>query len=219
MKTTQLNARSRTETGSRACRKLRAGGEIPASFYGATTVDGKTKNLTANLAVSAYDLQQVLDKHMTVLEVEFEGKQELVQLTEVQRDAFGDSVLHVDLRMIDANKLMTSNIGLVFKGEAKGTRAGGIVQVVMHALMIEALPRNTPLEIIVQIDDIDLNEALHLGELTLPEGVTAVGNASQVVVQVVPPAEEIEEEAEEGGAAPGAEPEVISKGKQEEDAS
>ncbi len=220
MKTMPLNARPRSQSGSRAVRKLRLAGEVPANLYGTILEGSNTKLVNQNLAVSAYEVQQLIDKHAQVLEVSYEDKKELVQLTEVQRDAFGDSILHVDLRIIDPNKPMKSTIGLIFKGEAAGTKTGGMLQTAVHTLDIVALPRDTPTEILVEVSALEIHDSIHVSDLTLPEGVTARTNAHQLIVQVVPPvAEEEEEPGDEAGdgAAASAEPEVISKGKKDEE--
>lgn len=216
MKTKQLNARVRTERGTRACRRLRAAGEIPANLFVAKKGEQGTTLENVALAISAYDMYQLIDQHASLLEVNFDGRKELVQVTEVQRDAFGDDVQHVDLHMIAADKPIHSEVEFVFKGDAKGVKAGGKLLREMKSIELEALPHLIPAEVMVRIDDLDINDSIHIEDLELPEGVTATGDARQLVVHVVPAAEEAEEEALPGSEAPS-EPEVISKGKQDEE--
>jgi large subunit ribosomal protein L25 len=219
MKTEALSALKRTETGRRACHNLRRSGFIPANLYGSAEVDGKTALRNETLKVSAYDVDQLIKKHAKVLEVTYEGGHDLCQLTEVQRDAFGSSVLHVDLRVIDPNKPMHAPVEIVFKGTAKGTKLGGLMRVSVHSIEIEALPRDMPQEIVVLVDDLDINDSLHVKDLTFNSGVKTLTDPNQLVVQVVPPAEETDEpsDADMGDAGASAEPEVITKGKQEEE--
>jgi large subunit ribosomal protein L25 len=149
-----------------------------------------------------------------VLSVSHDGKTELCQLTDVQRDAFGSSVMHVDLRVIDKNKEMHGMVDIVIKGDAIGVKAGGLIRIPLRALDVRALPANMPLEIIVHVDELDINDSLHVGEIKLPEGVTAITDSHQMVVQVIPPAGESEDDDAAEGSA---EPEVIAKGKKEEE--
>ena len=208
MKADVLSARVRTETGSRACRKLRSQGWIPANLYGAKE--------NVSLAVNAYEMVALINRHSSLLQVQFENRDELVQVVEVQRDTFGDDVLHVDLHMIDKDKKITGEVDFVFKGDAKGVKAGGSLMTRLKSLTVEALPANMPREILVRVDDLELNDGINIADLQLPEGVVAVGDPQQTVCLVVPPQEEVEEP--EGLIEPGAtEPEVISKGKQEEE--
>jgi large subunit ribosomal protein L25 len=220
MKTEALSALARTETGRRACHKLRRAGFLPANLYASSQVDGKTVLRNETLKVSAYDIDQLLKKHAKVLEVTYEGGHDLCQLTEVQRDAMGSSLLHVDLRVIDPNKPMHAPVELVFKGEPKGVKLGGLLRVLIHQLELEALPRDMPHEILIHVDHLDIHDVLHVSELNLAEGVKALTNPTQLVVQVVPPVEETDEpddDADMGAEGASAEPEVISKGKKEEE--
>lgn len=213
MKFYPINARTRTEVGTRACRKLRVQGEIPANIYGKT--EGKQVNYA--VAVPAYDAMQAIEKLATVMQITWDGGTELVQLVEVQRDVFGDDVVHMDLHVIDASKPLQGTVQVVLRGEAKGTREGGHLRFELHELEVLALPRNMPRELVVRVDDLGIGDALHVGELPLGEGVTPISPGELVVVQVVEPTAESEEDEEEGEGT-GAEPEVINKGKKEEEA-
>ncbi len=210
MKSFPINARLRTEKGTRACRRMRAQGEVPASLYG---MKGDAHE-SQPIAVSAYDITQAIDRLSTVLEVKLDGRSELVHLAEVQRNSFGDDIVHIDLHIIDPNKPMRGEVPLVFKGEAKGVREGGKLSVELHELEVEALPRRMPREVVVRVDEIGLDQALHVGELQLPEGVKALTAPTVTVVHVIELGE-AEEGPTEGAAA---EPEVIAKGKKEEGA-
>lgn len=222
MKTVPLAAERRIGTGRGKAHKLRRAGFIPANLYGSSQVDGKTVLRNENLKVSAYDLDQLLKKHATVLDVRYDGREDLCQLTDVQRDAFGSSVLHIDLRVIDPNAPMHAGVELSFKGEAKGCKLGGLLRVSIHSIRVEALPRDMPTEIVVSIADLDIDDALHVSDLVLADGVKALTDSKQLVVQIQPPVEETDDtedaDADAGveGAA-SAEPEVISKGKKEDE--
>lgn len=218
MKRAPIKARLRSdkERGTNACRKLRQAGEVPAILYGADKKEGQKTQLTSTpLAVSAYDLMQLIAHHHNVVEVQYGGNAELALIREVQRDVFGDDVLHVDMEMIDASEKITLTVELVFKGDAQGVKEGGRLQVDLHELEIEALPMAVPENIVVRVDELGMDQSLHVKELPLPEGVTAVTPGDQMVVQVVAVVE-VEEPAE-GEATGTAEPEVISKGKAEEE--
>jgi len=212
MKARPLNARLRTERGSRGCLKLRREGFIPANLYGSVTTDGAKKSHNVQLAVSAYELSQLIDQHAQLLEVSFDSRKELVQVVEVQRDTFGDDILHVDLHMIDMHHAITAEVELVFKGEAKGVKAGGHLEVELRSLEVEALPGDMPAEIVVRVDDLDLEQAIHVREIPTPGTWKITADPDLVVVQVVAPVSEEEAEA----AAPS-EPELIRKEKTEEE--
>lgn len=214
MKTMPLKARLRTEKGTRACRKMRKTGEIPANLYGAREDGGKTVIDTWNLAVSAYDVLQLVEHRASIVEVRFEKETRLALVKQIQRDSMGDDMVHLDLAVIDANKPVEVNVPIVFKGEAKGKKEGGRVLPELRQLLVMALPTAIPEEIVVRIDDLGMDEALHVKDLKLPEGVTTEVEDDHVVIQCLPPAEETEAAPTEAGPA---EPEVIGRKKEEEE--
>ena len=148
MKTLPLKARRRTDKGTDACRRLRRAGEIPINLYGKIARNGESKSENLDLAASAYDIMQLLGKHASILDVSFDGRKEMAVVREVQRDAFGDDVLHLDLVMIDPTKPVELAVDLVLKGEAKGAKGGGRLIVQLRQLMIRAIPAKIPAEII-----------------------------------------------------------------------
>lgn len=208
MKTMPLKARLRTEKGSRACKKLRRTGELPANLYGPREQDGRTVIDTWSLAVSAWDAVQLVEKRAWMVDVSFGKEHKLALVKQVQRDSFGDDLIHLDLAVIDPNKPVEVSVPLVFKGDAKGVKAGGGRLIAeLRSLQVMALPKAIPEEIVVKVDHLEIDDAILVKDLTLPEGVTTELNPEQLVVQVLPPALL---ELEAAPAAPGpAEPEVI----------
>lgn len=213
MKTMPLKARLRTEKGTRACRKLRRTGEIPANLYGPRQQDGKTVLDTWNLAVSAWDALQLVEHRASIVEVRFENEVRLALVKHLQRDSMGDDMIHLDLAVIDANKPVEVNVPIVFKGDSKGKASGGRVLPELRSLRVMALPTAIPEEILVKIDDLGMDEAIHVKDLKLPEGVTTEEDGDHVVIQCLPPAAEEAAAPGEGGPA---EPEVIGRKKEEE---
>lgn len=216
MKTVPLKARRRTEKGTRACRRLRRAGEIPVNLYGLTTKDGARVHENIELAASAYDVMQLIGKHASFLDVSFDGRTEMAVLREVQRDAFGDDVLHIDLVKVDPNQPVELAVDVVVRGESKGQRSGGRLLLEARQIHVSALPANMPAEIEVKVDDLEIGQALTVGQLQLPEGVTAIDDPEKIVVHVLAPMTEEELAAQATAATPAAgEPEVIGKKKEE----
>lgn len=218
MKTMLLKASERKARGTRACRKLRQSGFIPVNCYSASEKDGKTTHETLSLQASAYDVMQILAKHGSLLDLQLGKRKELAVMREIQRDSFGDDVLHIDLQMIDANKPIEFPVDLVLKGEAAGQRKGGRLIAQMRQLVVKALPAKIPAEILVVVDHLEIDMSIHLRDLKLPDGVTTTADLNAVVVQCLPPLTEEQMAATTTAAAPGAaEPELIVKAKKEED--
>lgn len=114
------------------------------------------------------------------------------------------------------DELITSDVRLVAEGEAAGLRQGGQLEQVMFELQIECLPMDTPDMIRVDVSALELDEALHVRDLVMPEGVTAVTDGDLMVFQVRTPRAELPEDeeaeaAEDTDAADAAEEEESEK--------
>ncbi|MGQ9510910.1 MAG: 50S ribosomal protein L25 [Thermaceae bacterium] len=122
---------------------------------------------------------------------------------------------HVDFYIL-SDEPVEMYIPLRFVGEAPGVREGGVLQEVHRDLLVRVLPRAIPEYIEVDVSGLYIGDSLHAEDLKLPEGVRLAMDPKETIVAVVPP-EDVEKLAAEAEAAP-AEPEVIKKGKKEEEA-
>lgn len=182
MATPTLKARSRTdaETGTRACRALRGQGEVPVNFYKVNK--GETSELVnKNLAVSAYELYKLIDQQAEILDLDLDGAIELVRVTEVQRDTFGDDVLHIDLRGIDPNALITATVALEFSGKPQGIKDMSLVSLVTKQMTVSCKPREIPEIVHVDLGTLSAGSTLTASGVTLPAGVSAHGADATIV--------------------------------------
>lgn len=185
MATPTLKARPRTdaETGSRACRRLRTQGEVPVNFYTAKG-DAEGPVTTANLAVSAYDLYRLIAIEADIINLDLAGKVELVRVTEVQRDQFGDDVLHIDMRGINPETAVEATIKLGFSGRPQGIRDMSLVNLTTRAVTITCKPREIPEIIEVDLSTLSAGETLTTGGVQLPAGASLVGDGAAIVATV-----------------------------------
>jgi large subunit ribosomal protein L25 len=96
-------------------------------------------------------------------------------------------------------------------GTARGVKEqGGVLDIVAHTVLIRSTPKNIPQELVYDITNVGLNEPVHARDLTLPAGVTLVGDGSATILTIH------QSRAEAVVAEVAAEPEVIAKGKKEE---
>lgn len=201
-----LNAQVRKETGKRRMRRLRKAGQIPGVMYG-------HKEATIPLAVKADELWALIRHGQRVVDVRMDGKTEKCLIREVQWDVFGREVLHVDLTRVSADERIRVTVPIHLRGNAAGVAAGGMLDQPLHTLEIECPALAVPEAIRVNVQDLQLDQAIHVKDLKLPEGVTALDDPEAVVVQCVKPAEEAAAEEAEGPA----EPEVIGRKAAEEE--
>ncbi len=208
MQVHDIEARPREGRGSRACRRLRRQDLVPAVMYG----HGEPSVL---LTLRAHDVEELLDERAMILKVVWDGQEETAQLKDVQFDALGDEVLHVDLARISLTEKIRVSVPVETHGDAPGEEEGGILEMVQYGLEVECLPTEIPDSITVEVSELGIGDNLTVGDLGFPAGVVPVADADLVVVTVVPPPEEEEEEAAPEDLL--AEPELIGREEEEEE--
>ncbi|KAA3604487.1 MAG: 50S ribosomal protein L25 [Planctomycetota bacterium] len=210
METAQLKAEPRTGSGTRAAYRLRREGRMPAVIYG----EGGE---TSNISVSTREMEAALRHHDRVLMLDLEGQEEKVLLHVVQYDSMGDQLLHVDFLRIGKHATVEVNVELEFIGHPKGLGHGGELVKNLTDLPIRCAPELIPETVPVQTSDLDVGDSVLVQDLNLPEGVEALVGAEDVVITIRSMTVIEEEEAPEGEEGEAAMPEVISKGKKEEE--
>ena len=203
--------------GSQNTRRLRRDGQIPAILYG----HGKEN---VPLAVPSDQVQNAVRQSVKLIDLQGDVKESAL-IREVQWDALGDTIIHLDLTRVSATELVTVNIGLETRGTAAGITAGGVVKVLVHTIEVECRADSIPDKLEMNINQLELNESLTVAELDLPDGVSVSLPSDSLLVQCVEPTTELEEEgdpeaAEDTGGA--GEPEIIKRkeeGEGEEEAS
>jgi large subunit ribosomal protein L25 len=190
-----LKTETRSDHGSRASRKARRNGRVPANIFG----HGKPN---AHVTIDAHDLDMALLTTDQVFTLVVEGAEESCLVKEVQYDTFAQNVLHVDLARIDLTEEVSVVVALEFRGNAAGFAEGG-VQVIHHPTISVLCPAGSiPAVIVVDITEVELGQTLHAVEISLPEGVKLDGHQmrdSEPIVGVVVPKkveEVVEEDAE-----------------------
>lgn len=211
----KLKAQPRRERGKSAMRKLRAAGRVPAVVYGH---DEETRALT----VDAHELALLFARvhwENTLIEVDIEGESAPVRtlVREVQAHAFKPLVLHVDFQQIHAGEVVHVEVPVRLLGTAPGTRTGGILMQTVTDLEIRCTPDRIPEFIDVDISGLDIGDSIHLGDITLPEGVTAEIDAERTLCTVTPPTVVATTAEEDEAAAAALEPEIAGAEAAEEE--
>jgi len=201
-KSLAIAAEPRQEKGSRAVRRLRATGRVPAVIYG----HGQEPTM---LSVSRHDFDDLL-RHggHGLLDVNVAGSTESAVIKDVQFDAFGREILHVDFARISRDERVVVEVQIVLKGTAPGVAEGGVLNWVLHSVDIECPAENIIEQLPVNVASLRLNQSLLVKDLQVPQGLTIKHDPELVVVQVTPPQREVEPTEVEPGAA---EPELIRR--------
>ena len=213
METVNLSAKPRSETGSRAVKRLRAEGMIPAVVY------GREFGEALPIVIDARELRGAMAGRSvhSIINLTIEGKGTTsVLLHERQDDVITKRPLHLDLHAVNLNEEVDASVAIVAVGTAAGVKNGGILDLVLRELDVRALPASVPDHIEVDVRALEIGQALHVRDLVVPSGVTVVTEADDIIVSVLPPAKVEEVAAPEAAAAP-AEPELVGAKKPEEE--
>ena len=200
----QVEARPRQERGSRPCRRLRKQGLVPAVICG----HGQPNVL---LTVRRASLEDLLAERAMIVQVNWDGEQESAQIKEVQYDALGDDIVHVDFVRISLTEAVTVSVPVEPHGDAVGVEQGGMLDLRQHELEVECLPTAIPEKLRVEIAELDIGDILRVSDVEFPEGVRPTAHPETVVLTIVRPAEVVEEEPEVPPEEIAAEPELIGR--------
>lgn len=202
-----LNATVRQETGKNVSRRLRAAGQVPATIYGG----GEDP---ATSSVARRELAALIRHHgrSRIIHLNLDGKSVPVKIAKLQLDPVRDTVIHADFIRVLMTEQTTFRVPLRVVGEPHGVKnADGVLDVVLHDLEIRCLPGNLPEAITVSVESLGVGEHLSVRDLAKAEGIEVLTDGDAVIATVVSPAG-----AESSSAETPAEPEVIRKGKVEE---
>jgi len=215
-----VTAKGRDGRGKNAARRLRRDGMIPGVVYG-----GKGENVA--VAVDPKALKKVLRSEAgrnTILKLDIAGAGATnAILKSWQVDPVKENFLHADFYRIAMDVAIRVTVPVLVRGEARGVKVdAGILELIMREIEVECLPGDIPEHIAVDVSDLGLNGALRVSDLQVNEKVKVLESADQVVVHVVSVKEEVVAAPGaavpvEGEAAAPAEPEVLKKGKKEEE--
>ncbi len=207
-----LNVEPRTQTGSRA-KKVRQAEMVPGVVYG----QGKP---ATNLQFKEFDLVKLLRSGGVSQLIELQGLgggSVFALLREVQRHPTRRSILHVDFYQVQMDVAVRTDIPVHFMGESEAIKGGAVLIHHLDKIHVECLPRDIPEHFSIDLSKLaGIDDVIRVSDLVAAPGVAIHHEADEVVVSLAPP--RVHEEEEVVAAAETAEPEIIRKGKAEEEA-
>jgi large subunit ribosomal protein L25 len=211
-----IAAEPRTSRGKNAAIRLRAAGKIPAVLYGAGAP-------SVAVTVNPREINRILHSptgHNTIFDLDLGSEKAPVMVVDWLHDPVKDNLLHVDFKRIDLSKRLRVKVPVHTTGEPVGVKIqGGSLEIVTREIEIECLPDEIPEQYTADITGLALGQSLRAGEIKLAEGATLTSPADMVLAHVVA-IRTTDTTADAAAAAEGAvksEPEVIKKGKKEEE--
>lgn len=210
-----LEAGKRERTKKSALTVLRAKGFIPAVLYG-------QGHKALSLSVEEKKLLKALrtEKGLNVviqLAVEKE-KPRPVLVREIQKNLVRRGIRHVDFYQISLTEKIEVALPIEVKGEPPGVKnSGGVLDHILREIRIKCLPAEIPKSVVADISSLEIGQGLRVKDLQFPKGVEVLVDPNALVLNVTAPTK-LEEAAVAAEALPAsAEPEVISRGKKEEE--
>ncbi|HMK36956.1 MAG TPA: 50S ribosomal protein L25 [Desulfomonilaceae bacterium] len=197
-----LQVERREETGKGPARRLRAAGKAPAIFYGRKTEPLK-------LAVNIHEFKKALEdagsNPLFDLKIADAGStvSRSALLKERQVRPFDGSLVHLDFQEVLMDESIEVTVPLEFEGKPLGLDKGGEFHIISRELKVSCLPGDIPNVITVDVSQLDVGQSIHAGDLVLPQGASAITEATVAVAAVALPKKEKEEEEAEAEAPEG----------------
>ncbi len=163
-----LNTEEKTTIGSRSSRRLRRDGKVPGVLYGL----GQDPEI---FSVDYGDLRGALTTDAglnALIQLSVNGTNQLSILKTLQRHPVKDEVIHVDFVRVDPNQELAVEVPIVLEGVAKKvTDQNGMVDQTMFSLSVLSLPDSIPNELTANVSELEINDAIRVSDVVLPEGV------------------------------------------------
>lgn len=174
-----LKARNRSETGSAVARRLRRNGRIPGVLYGRS---GQSRSIDLDVLEFVNSIKNISET--TIVKVEIDGESHDAFVKNTQRTIRDGKVLHVDFYEVESGVVLRAKVSVHVRGNPVGVRDGGTLEVPIHEVEVECLPKDLPERIIVDVSGLKVNQSIHVRDLALGEGIRTMTGGDQVVAVV-----------------------------------
>jgi large subunit ribosomal protein L25 len=208
-----LKATLRAETGKKV-NALRRAGRLPAVVYGKALKE--PLSISLELREATRILRQVGSS--TLLTLDVDGREIPTLVRERQRDFLRGDYLHIDFLAISLTEKVRTQVSIELVGVSQAVKDGGLLITGIESVEVEALPQDLPESFTVDLGALkEIGDGIHVSDLVIPAGVECLSDPEEMIAVVTAPVVEVEEEVVEAAEEAGAEPEVIEKGKGEEE--
>ena len=189
----KLEISSRNETGTKESKTARKKGFVPGVLYYS---GGKA----ISISIEKLILLRAMNSGQRIFEINQNGESQYTMLKQVQYHPVTDEVIHVDLMRVRRSEKMTISVPIVLVGEAIGVKEGGILSQSLTQVEISCYPTDVPEQIDLNIEDMELNSALSVGDIdTGSKDIELISDNNLNIVSITTPVSEevVDEELEE----------------------
>ena len=209
METLEIEVNARQPGSKHQARRLRREGKIPAVLYGPKVqplaLELNRKDFSNRVAgLEGSHLVRMKSASTTLAD-------KVALVKEMQYHPITGDVIHADFYEVDLTARIEVSVPLHFVGKGAGVVRGGILQPIVREIQVECLPLDIPQYFDVDVSGLDIGDSVHIEDLPMPEGVTAVYDSNFALVTVATPTVE-----EEPTAAAAATPEAAAVASPEE---
>jgi len=211
-----LKATTRSATG-RQVRALRRSGLLPAVIYGHNVEP-------ISISLEGREAGRVLGRlsSSSLITIDLEGKEFPSLVREKQQNHIKRTLIHVDFMVVSLTEKIHANVGIVLTGNSPAVKDFNAMLINgLNELEVEAFPQDLPESITVDISSlVKIGDGIHVRDIVISDKVQILDTPDEMIVLATPPAKEEVEEVvtpEAAVVAETAEPEVIEKGKKEEE--
>ena len=211
-----LEVSRREQTGKEVAKKLRRDGKVPAVVYGghrepvAIAVD--RKSVSELIQKSEHGIRSVF-----LLKMAGTDQQRHAMIKDVTIDPMSRKMTHIDFVRVVMDEVVKVTVPVHVTGTAAGVKEGGLLDFQVRELHVECLPNAIPDSIDIDVSPLGHHDYFRIKDLKLPEGVKVLDDPERVVVGVTHARADVVDTAAAEAAAAVAEPEVIKKGKPEDE--
>lgn len=185
-----LSCKKRTVKNKGHLHQIRREGNIPGIIYGS-----EKENIPVTLS------QREVNRTFTnfgargLFSLEVEGEDaRMALIRELQKNPLNGNITHIDFLSVRMDEKITSNVFINILGEEEINKKGGILQIGANEIEISCLPRDLPDQIICDVSGLQLGDKIVVGDLEVSEDIEVISQLDVLVVSVLVPTQDIEEE-------------------------
>jgi len=212
MEQVNLETQKREATTKGQLKKSRIDGLVPAIVYG-------SEEKSMPIFVKEKEISKIIKLGVnTLINLNLDGSSKTVLIKEVQKHVVSEKLLHVDFHAISMQSKIEVEVAVHIVGECPGVKTqGGVLEHILREIKVRCLPTNIPKSIDVDVSSLNIGRNISIKDITPPANVEILTVKESIIVNVVAPTKIEEAVAAVDAVAAAAEPEVIAKGKKEEE--
>ena len=184
----KLEISNRVNIGSKEAKKQRKQGLVPGVLY----YSGEDAE---NISVDKSILLRAMNSGQRIFEILQKGEKQYTMLKQVQYHPVTDEVIHVDLMRVRRSEEMTISVPILLVGDSVGVKEGGILSQSLTQVEISCYPTDVPEQIELNIEGLELNSGLNVGDLdTGSEEVEVISDVNLNIVSISSPTSDDKED-------------------------